>query len=79
MTDKIIKLGAKRPAVESRFKCGDVVALRSGGSFMTVRSVDSDGVVMADWMVDDGTPAYGDYLPEMLMFAHEAETEKVDA
>lgn len=46
------------------FKVGDVVALKSGGSSMTVREV-YDSKLVCTWMVD-GFLGEGDFSPQIL-------------
>jgi uncharacterized protein YodC (DUF2158 family) len=41
--------------MEQKFKTGDVVELKSGGSAMTVAEYDQDGFVICEWFINNNT------------------------
>ena len=45
-------------AAPSPFQIGDVVQLKSGGKYMTVRNVLEDGAVIASWFDGDVMQTY---------------------
>ena len=66
MAENIVKFG-KKGGDKLPFPVGQEVILRSGGHYMTVRGVDENGLVLTDWIADDGMPCTGDYYFEQLM------------
>ena len=62
----IVSLNAsKKPEPKGKFNPGDVVALTSGGSCMTVRKAGKTSVIV-DWINETGDLCTAEFSPPML-------------